>query len=113
MKIQAVTISVSDLERSRQFYEEILDFEPDIRYEKWQSYKCEETAFFGIIEVENFDRPPNMDIINFLVPDVNQLWERIKDKVSSEMEPARTPWGTYKIVVFDPDGYRLGFVEEE
>ena len=113
MKIQAVTISVSDLERSRQFYEEVLGFEPDSQYEKWQSYKCEETAFFGIMEVESFDRPSSMDIINFMISDVDQLWERIKDKVRAEMEPTRTPWGSYKIVIFDPDGYRLGFVEGE
>ena len=113
MKIQAVTISVSDFERSRQFYEEVLDFEPDMQYEKWQSYKCEETAFFGITEVEHFDRLPSMDIINFKISDVDQLWERIKDKVRAETGPTRTSWGTYKIVIFDPDGYRLGFVEEE
>ena len=38
---------------------------------------------------------------------------RAESSMPSEMEPTRTLWGTYKIVIYDPDGYRLGFVEEE
>ena len=34
------------------------------------------------------------------------------EQVKAEMEPTETPWGTYKIVIFDPDGYRLGFIED-
>jgi catechol 2,3-dioxygenase-like lactoylglutathione lyase family enzyme len=111
MKIQAVTISVSDLQSSKRFYEEVLGFEPDILYEKWQSYKSEESSLFGIIEVPDLIRPQTMDIINFTIPNVNSFWNEIKDKVEAEMSPTKTPWGSYKIVVLDPDGYRIGFVE--
>jgi catechol 2,3-dioxygenase-like lactoylglutathione lyase family enzyme len=111
MKIQGVTISVSDLQSSKRFYEEVLGFEPDILYEKWQSYKSEESSLFGIIEVPDLIRPQIMDIINFTIPNVNSFWNEIKDKVEAEMSPTKTPWGSYKIVVLDPDGYRIGFVE--
>ena len=114
MKIQAVTICVSDFNKSKQFYEDVLGFQPDMYYEetKWQSYKCEEMAFFAISETEDLRRRNSPDIINFVVHDVNQFWEAIKTKVKAEMEPTETPWGTYKIVIFDPDGYRLGFIED-
>jgi catechol 2,3-dioxygenase-like lactoylglutathione lyase family enzyme len=41
MKVQGITRTVSDLERSKQFYEDVLGFEPDAFYEptRWQSYK--------------------------------------------------------------------------
>ena len=112
MKIQAVTISVSDLQSSKRFYEEVLGFEPDMLYEKWQSYNSEESSFFAIIEVPDLVRPQTMDIINFTIPNVNSFWNEIKDKVEAEMSPTKTPWGSYKIVVLDPDGYRIGFVED-
>ena len=111
MRVQAVTISVSNFDVSKQFYEEILGFEPDSVYERWQSYKCQEFAFFAIIEKLDLVRPQTLDIINFVIPDVNAFWTKIKDKVQVETPPTRMPWGSYKIVVLDPDGYRIGFLD--
>ncbi len=115
MQIQAVTISVSDLARSKKFYEEILGFEPDVYHEptRWQSYVCEGRAFFGITEVPGHQRIPSQDIINFIVSDVQAMWERIEGQVQVETTPAMMPWGTFKMVIVDPDGYRLGFIEDQ
>lgn len=110
MKLQVITISVSDLTHSRAFYEEILGFEPDIAYEKWQSYKVEGDGGFGIIEEPGLQREPSEDIINFRVERVEGYWERVKDSVEVEAPLATTAWGTYKFVIRDPDGFRLGFV---
>ena len=114
MQIQAVTISVADLARSRRFYEELLGFEPDTYYEptRWQSYACEGRAFFGIAEVTDLSRAPSQDIVNFVVPDVQSLFEKIKGQVEVVTPPEEMPWGTFKIVILDPDGYRLGFLED-
>ena len=62
LAIQAVTITVSDLERSRQFYEEILGFEPDSYYEptRWQCYHSEGRAYLGISEVSNYQKKNRM-----------------------------------------------------
>ena len=65
--IQAITITVSDLSRSKQFYEGTLGFEPDDYYEptRWQSYHSAGRAFLGIAEVESLHAPNIGDIINF------------------------------------------------
>ena len=112
MDFQVVTISVSNLSVSKQFYEEVLGFVPDVYYEKWQSYKLETTGGFGIIEERNLTRTPSKDIINFQVSNVESLWSRIRDRVKIESELQVMPWGTYKFVILDPDGFRLGFVGE-
>ncbi len=115
MYFQVVTISVSDLTQSRQFYEGILGFEPDIYYEptRWQSYKLEGTGGFGIIEQPDLKRDPSMDIVNFVVDDVESLWNQAKDQVKAESELQLMPWGTHKFVVLDPDGLRIGVVGKE
>jgi len=116
MHIQAVTISVKSLEGSRPFYEEILGFEPAFATEEpylWQAYKSDEEAFFAIIETPDLQRQSNMDIVNFVIDDVEQLWEKVKDRVTVELEPHMTPYGAYKFIIKDPDGFRLGFVTED
>jgi len=37
------------------------------------------------------------------------MWNKVKDKVDVEMELSKTARGSYKFVVKDLDGYRLGF----
>ena len=110
MDFQVVTISVSDLSVSKQFYEGVLGFEPGVYYEKWQEYKLESIGGFGIIEERNLARNPSKDIINFKVSNVELLWSQVRDRVKVESELQKMPWGTYKFVIIDPDGFRLGFV---
>ena len=112
IQIQGVTITVSDLAKAKRFYEGVFGFVPDSYYEptRWQSYKFEGRAYLGIAEVVDFQRADSSDIINFDVPDVESMWNRVKDKVDVEMELSKTAWGSYKFVIKDLDGYRLGFV---
>jgi catechol 2,3-dioxygenase-like lactoylglutathione lyase family enzyme len=112
MQMQGVTISVSDLARSKAFYEEVLGTIPDAYYAptRWQSYKLDGRAYLAIIEVPGFQRQVSSDMINFDVDEIESLWQRIRDKVTVETELAETPWGSRKFVIRDPDGYRLGFV---
>ena len=111
MELQIVTISVASLATARRFYEGILGFVPDLYYEptRWQSYRLEGNGGFAVIETPALGRVPTSDIVNFTVGDVESLWSRIKDQVDVEFALAPTPWGTYKFVVRDPDGFRLGF----
>ena len=111
-ELQVVTISVASLERSKQFYEDVLGFEPDEYYEptSWQSYRLEGNGGFGIRETPNLARSVTDDIINFTIRDVEALWESVNTKVDVESDLAMMPWGAYKFVIRDPDGFRLGFV---
>jgi len=111
MQVQGVTVSVSDLSRSKVFYEEVLGFIPDAYYEptRWQPYKFDGRAYFAIIEVPGFQRNAASDIINLDVPEIEPLWNRVRDKVEVEAELSETPWGSYRFIIRDPDGCRLGF----
>ncbi|HSX31140.1 MAG TPA: VOC family protein [Candidatus Saccharimonadales bacterium] len=111
MNIQGTTIEVSDLARSKQFYEQVLGFEPGEYYEptKWQPYNFG-NQYLAIREVETLKPRGSLDITNFEVEDVEALWEKVKDAATVVEPLAPTPYGTYKFVVADPDGYRLGFV---
>ena len=111
--MQAVTITVSNLERSRRFYEDVLGFEPDAFYERWQCYKSECRAYLGITEDAAYRRSDLKDIINFDVEDLEQLWKKIEGQCVIETPLGKTPWGSYKFVIRDPDGYRLGFCQKK
>lgn len=110
MKVQGITKTVADLDRSRQFYEDVLGFEPDAFYAptRWQSYKCQGTAFFAVGEPSG-----STDEVAFFVADVGALWERVKDKAEAVEPLGMTPWGSYKFAVRDPDGHLLAFVQDE
>jgi len=78
----------------------VLGFEPDAFYAptRWQSYKCQGTVFFAVGE-----EPGSTNEIAFAVPDVNALWERVKDRVDVVSPLETTPWGTFRFVIRDPD----------
>jgi len=112
-EIQGLTIEVRDLERSKQFYEEVLGFTPGEFYEptRWQPYNFGD-QFFGIREILNSDRRSREDILNFACADVETLWRRVREKTEVIEPLAATPWGSYKFVIADPDGFRIGFVQK-
>ncbi len=112
MRFQVVTIAVSDLARSRKFYEDVLGFKPSASYERWQCYEIEGAGGFGISEDVNLQRVPCPDIINFSLPDIDALWKKVREHVRVESPPQVMPWGTRKFVILDPDGMRLAFVEK-
>jgi len=109
--IQAVTVAVTNLARSKAFYEDVLGLEPDSYYEptRWQSYASEGRAYFCITEETGLTRPVSKDIINFDVDDLDGLWARVKDACHVEMPLQTMPWGTRKFVLRDPDGLQLAF----
>jgi predicted enzyme related to lactoylglutathione lyase len=109
--IQGVTVEVAELDRSRRFYEGVLGFHPGEFYEptRWQPYEFG-NQFFGVREVPGAARRDREDILNFAVGDVDALWLRVRNAVEVVDALTRTPWGSYKFVIADPDGFKLGFV---
>ena len=110
MELLGITRTVTSLDKSKQFYEEVLGFEPDAFYEptRWQSFKCQEGVFFAVGEA-----PGSTNEISFVVADVEALWMRIKDKVEVVHPLEKTPWGTYRFVIKDPDGHLLSFGQKQ
>jgi len=111
MRIQGITIEVSDLAKAKDFYEKVLGFEPGEFYAptKWQPYTFGD-QYFAIREIADKRPHDDFDITNFELDEVEELWERVKDRAEVAEPLEVTPYGTYKFVVKDPDGYRLGFV---
>jgi predicted enzyme related to lactoylglutathione lyase len=110
MEFLGITHTVKDLETAKKFYEDVLGFEPGPFYEptNWQSYKCQEGVFFAI------GLPPgSTNETSFAVNDIESLWSRVKDKVDTVHPLEKTPWGTYRFVIKDPDGHLLAFGQNE
>ncbi len=49
----------------------------------------------------------------FDIEKIEEFWEKIKEYVDVETELGKTSWGSYKFVIRDPDGNRLGFAEKK
>jgi predicted enzyme related to lactoylglutathione lyase len=111
MNIQTVTITVSNIKKSKHFYEEILGFVPGEYYSptNWQPYMFND-QIFGIRELHGYVRVQSYDITNFELDDVDNFWSKVQAKVKIIEKLAHTPWGSYRFVIEDPDGYRLAFV---
>ncbi len=114
-RMGVATITVSDMTISRAFYEDILGFTFDSYYEptNWLAYTMDDQVLFGIQEVKDFQRQHSEDMLDFYLEDIDLLWNRIKDRCTVINPLERTPWGSYKFVIRDPDGFMLGFVKKE
>ncbi|HKU18101.1 MAG TPA: VOC family protein [Candidatus Saccharimonadales bacterium] len=114
MDIQTVTITVSNLQKSKEFYGGILGFTEGDYWAptNWQSYRIN-GKLFGIREKGGFVRSESFDITNFEVDDVESLWAQVKDKAEVVEKLAPTPWGSYRFVIKDPDGYSVAFVARQ
>ena len=114
-RMGVATITVSDMAISRTFYEDIVGMTVHSYYEptNWMAYQMEDKVLFAIQEMQGFQRQRSVDLLDFYVEDVDLLWDRIKDKCTVIRILERTPWGSYKFVIQDPDGFMLGFVKKE
>ena len=79
MQIQVITVSASDLEHSRAFFEGLLGLVPAESFDRWQGYQLGGIAGgFGIIEAPELLRRSSLDIINLTVEGLDPLWRRIR-----------------------------------
>lgn len=111
-----VTVTVSDLERAKSFYENTLGLEPDIYYEptRWQAYAAgEKQAQFAIIESSGHQPPVPERVVTFYLDDIDELYEKIKNGVQVIEPIGTTPWGSYRFQITDADGNTLCFVQNE
>ena len=111
-RLTHVRINVSNMARAVDWYESVLGFEPEGGWPRenptYLGFSAAEGAVFSIMEVptgKSYGR------LNFLVEDVDELWERLRKRAEIVEPLADTPWGTRKFTIADPDGNELGFVQ--
>lgn len=100
IRIPHIKIGVSDMKKSVNFYQDILGLE---KIGEWPTY-----AVFDIAGVELGLEPKAKPGIFFLVDDVDQAYQDLKDRGANfTSEPSDKPWGGRTANLVDPDGNTL------
>jgi len=116
-KISAVTLPISDMKKSVDFYSKIPNFKivyggPDSQF---TSFLIDDTAKSYLNLKLNKTRSPNFGRIIFYADDVDDLFAYMQDdKIISELgkfesKPQDATWGERFFHMLDPDGYKLSF----
>ena len=111
-QLMHVRINVSNINEALEWYKNVLGFEAEDwgwppENPKYFSFKSKAGADFSILEEEKCSNGRT----NFTVDDVDELWEKLKNKVEVVEPLFNTPWGTRKFTIKDLDGNELGFVQ--
>ncbi len=116
-KISAVTLSVSNMKKSVDFYSKIPNFK--IVYggsdSQFTSFLIEDTTKSYLNLKLNEIHPPNFGRIIFYVDNVDELFAYMEnDRIISslgklESKPEDAEWGERFFHALDPDGYKLSF----
>ena len=116
-KISAVTLPISDMKKSVDYYSKIPNFKivfggPDTQF---TSFLIEDGEKSYLNLKLNEVRLPNFGRIIFYVDDVDELFDYMEnDEIISslgnlESKPVDAAWGERFFHVLDPDGYKLSF----
>lgn len=120
MNVVSIRIITADVERLVKFYEEItgiqaIQYTPDFAELRTSTAtiaigSTKTLQFFG---GDSIAKPAeNLSLITeFLVADVDQEFERLKEFISSVIvqEPTVMPWGNKSLLFRDPDGNLVNF----
>jgi len=116
-KISAVTLPISDMKKSVDFYSKIPNFKivyggPDSQF---TSFLIEDPAKSYLNLKLNDTRSPNFGRIIFYTDNVDELFtymqndETISKLGKLESEPQDATWGERFFHMLDPDGYKMSF----
>lgn len=112
-----VTLAVSNLERSLAFYQDTLGLAVRLEYEptRWVAFDMRGGTGLALMETGPAGAGGSgaAGVVDLWVDDVEALWQRLRDRVPVVRRLERTPWGSHKFIVADPDGNRLGFVARQ
>ena len=116
-KISAVTLPISDMKKSVEFYSKIPNFK--VVYggsdNQFTSFLIDDAAKSYLNLKLNETRLPNFGRIIFYVDDVDELFAYMEnDEIISvlgklESKPEDAVWGERFFHMLDPDGYKLSF----
>jgi len=119
-KISAVTLPISDMKKSVDFYSKIPNFKmvfggPDSQFTSFQIARSWDTAKSYLNLKLDEVRSPNFGRIIFYTDDVDELFaymendETISGLGKLESKPQDATWGERFFHALDPDGYKLSF----
>ena len=116
-KISAVTLPISDMKKSVDFYSKIPNFK--IVYgghdSQFTSFLIDDTAKSYLNLKLNKTRSPNFGRIIFYTDDVDELFTYMKNDTTIsglgklESKPEDAVWGERFFHMLDPDGYKMSF----
>jgi lactoylglutathione lyase len=109
--VWSITLYVSNLERSKQFYEEVLGLDKKYEYSTYVGFECGGVEI-GLIPKEKLEISRDAPSIQFLVDNVDQAYKTISSKGAEfTLEPHDEPWGGRQARFEDPDGNILELTE--
>ncbi len=109
-RVDAIIYSVVNLEKSRQFYSEILGLEPRIQEPHFIGLGAG-NLLIGLRERKGAEAHPRLPEVVFFVRDVHLIYEHLKaHRIEIQQTPTETDWGARKANFLDPDGNPLEIV---
>ncbi len=119
MRAFRIALPTSDLERSRSFYEQVLDTEADDTVPSRLYLHCD-GFIVALIDwaIENHGEPspvrPLPDNLYFATEDLDATLARAMDAQAEITSPIQVmPWGERSFYCTDPDGHPLCFVDQD
>ena len=109
--VWSITLSVSDLERSKKFYEDVLGLDKKYEYSSYVGFECGGVEI-GLRPKGTVDIGKDAASIQFLVDNLDEEYRRlVKKGVKFIREPHEEPWGGKQASLRDPDGNLLEITE--
>lgn len=113
MKLEVITVPVSDVDRAKEFYAEKLGFHVDgdwkmdggIRYLQLTPVgsSCSITIGNGITKAQ----PGSIDSLLLVVDNIHKVHDVLVEKGVKVTDVEKMPWGAWHIFFSDPDGNKL------
>jgi catechol 2,3-dioxygenase-like lactoylglutathione lyase family enzyme len=114
MRVFRLAVPVSDLPRSRAFYETALGLVADDTVPSRLYFHCGPVIVALVdAEVESVDVHPLPDNLYFATSTLEDTFERVRSTGAPITSPIEVrPWGERSFYCLDPDGNPLCFVDE-
>jgi len=111
-RIWDITLTVKDLKRAVDFYENILGLQKKYEFKDYAGFDCGGVEI-GLKTWGELEKPRKGEpCINFLVENIDDAYRSLQQRgVKIIKGPKETPWGSRILLFEDPDGNTLQLTE--